>query len=90
MYQNVVCCHVRNEPNLSSRIKDKALRLGLDLAGIAPASPSAHAGAVRDWLAAGHHGEMGWLARDPGGGGLGPAGWCRARDPSSRWGFPMP
>lgn len=50
---------------LASRIKDEALRLGFDLAGIAPASPSAHAGAVRDWLAAGHHGEMGWLARDP-------------------------
>jgi epoxyqueuosine reductase len=51
--------------NPSTRIKNEALRLGFDLAGIAPATPSRHAGAVRDWLAAGHHGEMGWLARDP-------------------------
>ena len=50
---------------ITQRIKAEALRLGFDLAGVAPASPSPHAAAVRDWLSAGHHGEMGWLARDP-------------------------
>ena len=49
----------------SSQIKNVALELGFDLAGIAPASPSVHAADVRAWLAAGHHGEMAWLARDP-------------------------
>jgi epoxyqueuosine reductase len=52
-------------PLTAQRIKDEALRLGFDLAGIAPATPSIHGGAVRDWLAAGHHGDMAWLARDP-------------------------
>ena len=52
-------------PLTAQRIKDEALRLGFDLAGIAPATPSLHGGAVRDWLAAGHHGDMAWLARDP-------------------------
>lgn len=46
-------------------IKTEALRLGFDLVGIAPASPSVHAASVRTWLAEGHHGEMAWLARDP-------------------------
>lgn len=49
----------------AQRIKEEALRLGFDVAGLASATPSAHGGAVRDWLAAGHHGEMAWLARDP-------------------------
>lgn len=52
-------------PLTAQRIKDEALRLGFDLTGIAPATPSIHGGAVRDWLAAGHHGDMAWLARDP-------------------------
>jgi epoxyqueuosine reductase len=49
----------------NSQIKIEALRLGFDLVGIAPATPTPHAPAVRAWLSAGHHGEMAWLARDP-------------------------
>jgi epoxyqueuosine reductase len=52
-------------PLTAQRIKEEALRLGFDLAGIAPATPSVHGNAVREWLAAGHHGDMAWLARDP-------------------------
>ena len=35
--------------------------LGFALAGVAPAEPSAYEAHVRAWLAAGHHGEMGYL-----------------------------
>jgi epoxyqueuosine reductase len=37
---------------------------GFDLCGIAPAQPSPHGAQVRQWLAAGQHGEMDYLARD--------------------------
>jgi epoxyqueuosine reductase len=47
------------------RIKQKAVELGFDLAGIAPARPARHALALPKWLAAGFHGEMAWLARNP-------------------------
>ena len=43
-------------------VKAKAVDLGFDLVGIAPTGPSAHADYFRDWLAAGRHGEMAYLA----------------------------
>jgi len=44
-------------------IRDKALQLGFDAVGFAPAELSAETGArLRDFLAAGQHGEMGWMA----------------------------
>jgi epoxyqueuosine reductase len=48
---------------LADRIKEKALALGFTFAAIAPASPAAHACYYDTWLAAGHHAEMGYLAR---------------------------
>ncbi|MFG0276113.1 MAG: tRNA epoxyqueuosine(34) reductase QueG [Phycisphaerales bacterium] len=36
--------------------------LGFALAGVCEAAPTAHEGALRDWLGAGKHGAMGWLA----------------------------
>lgn len=47
----------------AGQIKDQARALGFDLAGIAPAEPSAHAGFYARWLAAGRHGTMAYLAR---------------------------
>ncbi len=47
---------------LESTIKSLAAELGFALCGIAEARPSEHADHVRRWLAAGRHGEMGWLA----------------------------
>ena len=47
----------------SDLIRDKALALGFDAVGFAPASLGAEARAgLVDFLAAGQHGEMGWLA----------------------------
>ena len=47
----------------SDTIRDKALALGFDAVGFAPASLGAEARAgLMDFLAAGQHGEMGWLA----------------------------
>lgn len=51
--------------DLSNRIRSKALDLGFDLVGIAPAHAARHAGAFRAWLRAGYAGEMDWLSRDP-------------------------
>ena len=45
-----------------SAIRDKALALGFDAVGFAPANLSETAGAgLREFLAAGQHGDMGWL-----------------------------
>jgi epoxyqueuosine reductase len=46
-----------------ARIKAQALGLGFDLAGIARLGPAETAEAFDRWLAAGHHGEMDYLAR---------------------------
>jgi epoxyqueuosine reductase len=44
-------------------IRSRALGLGFDAVGFAPASSSAEARqGLHDFLAAGHHGDMGWLA----------------------------
>ncbi|MGQ0813904.1 MAG: tRNA epoxyqueuosine(34) reductase QueG [Gemmatimonadota bacterium] len=49
---------------LTDRIKAEARRLGFDLAGIAEVRPSDNAQFYRDWIAAGRHGEMAYLARE--------------------------
>lgn len=46
-----------------SLLKAQALGLGFDRAGIAALGPAETHGAFRDWLAAGHHGEMAYLER---------------------------
>jgi epoxyqueuosine reductase len=50
--------------SLTERIKAEALRLGFDLAGIAAVRPSENAQFYRDWIAAGRHGSMSYLARE--------------------------
>jgi epoxyqueuosine reductase len=45
-------------------IRERALELGFDLIGFAPAGPAPGAQRFVDWLAAGHHGAMGYLARE--------------------------
>jgi epoxyqueuosine reductase len=49
---------------VSARIRARALEIGFDFVGIAPASPSDHAHAYAGWVRAGHAGEMGYLARE--------------------------
>jgi len=48
---------------LSRRIRARALELGFDQVGIAPALASAHMEPYARWVAAGHAGEMGYLTR---------------------------
>jgi epoxyqueuosine reductase len=49
--------------NLPAEIRARAQALGFDAVGFARAELGPEAGArLRDFLAAGHHGEMGWLA----------------------------
>jgi epoxyqueuosine reductase len=49
---------------LSARIKARALEIGFDLAGIAAVSPLEAQRHYEAWLAAGFHGDMGWLASE--------------------------
>jgi len=48
----------------AGRLKRRALSLGFDAVGIAPADPPAHAAWYREWLERGWHGAMGYLARE--------------------------
>jgi epoxyqueuosine reductase len=48
---------------LTDAIKAEALRLGFDLVGVAPVRPSDHARLYNEWIKAGRHGEMAYLAR---------------------------
>ena len=48
---------------LTDAIKAEAIRLGFDLVGVAPVRPSDHERLYREWIAAGRHGEMSYLAR---------------------------
>jgi epoxyqueuosine reductase len=49
---------------LAAAVKSQACRLGFDLAGIASAGPLPHFDVYRQWLLAGHHGEMAYLATE--------------------------
>lgn len=51
--------------NLTQAVKDKALALGFDLAGIAPAAPPPESSRFAEWLARGFHGTMAYMARRP-------------------------
>jgi epoxyqueuosine reductase len=46
---------------LAAEVKQQARLLGFDLAGIAPAAPSAYRAYLRDWLDSGQAGTMQWL-----------------------------
>jgi epoxyqueuosine reductase len=48
---------------LARRIREVALALGFDRAGIAPLAPTRESRFFADWVARGHHGEMAWLER---------------------------
>lgn len=49
--------------NLTEKLHVRALELGFDLVGVAPAGPAPHSIALTRWLAQGYHGEMAYLAR---------------------------
>jgi epoxyqueuosine reductase len=54
---------VRDTPGLrAAKIVGMCRGEGFALAGAARLAPTAHAGEIREWLGAGKHGEMGWLA----------------------------
>lgn len=50
--------------SLSAAIKTEAKRLGFDLVGVTTPEPPAHLEVFNRWLAAGHHGEMAYLASE--------------------------
>lgn len=50
---------------LKLALQQRAVDLGFELFGVAPASRAATADQYQAWIDAGHHGEMGYLARDP-------------------------
>ncbi len=50
-------------PFSAAQLKAEAQALGFNLVGITPAVPSPHLAAYFRWIDAGHHGEMGYLAR---------------------------
>ena len=47
------------------RIRDEARALGFEAIGFASAAAAPHAERLHAWLAAGRHGTMRWMARDP-------------------------
>src|SRR5512135_869170 len=51
--------------NLTERIKSRAIELGFDLVGIAPAGLAPHAKEYAAWVTAGLQGEMAYMSRDP-------------------------
>ncbi len=46
-------------------VRERAVELGFDLVGFAPAGPTPGAERFLEWLSAGHHGQMAYLAREP-------------------------
>jgi epoxyqueuosine reductase len=63
--------------HLSERLKQQALALGFERAGIAALRPSEHGAFYRAWLHAGRHGEMHYLAR--------PDAVTKRLDPQQAW-----
>jgi epoxyqueuosine reductase len=53
------------EGDLKAFVKAEALAVGFDLVGVAPPGGWATGETLPAWIAAGHAGEMTWLARDP-------------------------
>jgi epoxyqueuosine reductase len=49
---------------IKAALLEETRRLGFDLSRVAPASVPLHAEAFRQWLADGHHGNMGWLEKN--------------------------
>ena len=49
---------------LGQLIRERALELGFDCVGIAPAGEAPHASDLRRWLAAGHQADMAWMERN--------------------------
>lgn len=60
---------------LAAAIKQSALDIGFSACGITDLSPSAAAPALDDWLAAGYHGDMAYMARQA----------STRRDPQRAW-----
>jgi epoxyqueuosine reductase len=53
-------------PSFSERIKQKAIEIGFQKAGIVPAAALDEEGArLKEWLANGFHGKMAWMEREP-------------------------
>ena len=48
---------------LTSRVREEAVRLGFDLVGVADVRPSDYAAFYEQWIGAGFHGAMQYLAR---------------------------
>lgn len=63
--------------SLTARVKQYALELGFDAAGVTPLAASAHAACYLAWLEAGRHGSMAYLAR--------PDAVARRLDPGRAW-----
>ena len=51
--------------SVSEKIRERALALGFDLVGLAPARRAEHAEALLPWLASGCQAGISWMARDP-------------------------
>jgi epoxyqueuosine reductase len=51
-----------DQHTLTRRIKGKARQLGFSLAGVTTPDPPPHLDFYREWLEAGYHGAMGWMA----------------------------
>jgi epoxyqueuosine reductase len=54
-----------SKTRLGDRIRERALQLGFDVVGFAPAERAPRAPEFLSWLEQGRHGSMAWLARDP-------------------------
>ncbi|MBE9523868.1 MAG: tRNA epoxyqueuosine(34) reductase QueG, partial [Chloroflexi bacterium] len=51
-------------PSLTSQLKSEALRLGFHLVGVTSPEQPAHLDIYEQWLTAGHHADMAWIATD--------------------------
>ena len=61
--------------DVTARLRERAAELGFALVGVTDAAPSGHANQYREWIEAGLHGEMAYLAR--------PDAVARRGDPSA-------